>query len=182
MPRYLEQANECTDPTTGDFLWVYDASAGATDKDRKVNISRFAILANANAFTGQNSFSTTVGLTGVKTAFPHNSATNLCRLAIGGGAQLGATYIIGMCLVSENTTSTVQYLLSQGFSTTTLVEQAEALFGHTAITVTATADTTNRWVTLSLTQVNAFSQTVEVRLSVIPLLVWGNAAISLTML
>jgi hypothetical protein len=56
MPRYLEQANECTDPTTGDFLWVYDASAGATDKDRKVNISRFAILANAQTFTAGQTF------------------------------------------------------------------------------------------------------------------------------
>jgi hypothetical protein len=56
MPRYLEQANECTDPTTGDFLWVYDASAGATDKDRKVNISRFAILANQQSFTTTQTF------------------------------------------------------------------------------------------------------------------------------
>lgn len=51
MTRYIDQLNECTDPTTGDYLLLYDASAGATDKDRKVNISRFAILANAQSFT-----------------------------------------------------------------------------------------------------------------------------------
>lgn len=51
MTRYLEQLNETTDPVTGDFLPIYDASAGATDKDRKVNISRFAILATAGTFT-----------------------------------------------------------------------------------------------------------------------------------
>lgn len=51
MTRYLELANECTDPVAGDYLWIYDASAGATDKDRKVNINKFAILANAGTFT-----------------------------------------------------------------------------------------------------------------------------------
>lgn len=51
MTRYIDQLNECTDPTTGDYLLLYDASAGATDKDRKVNISRFAILANVQSFT-----------------------------------------------------------------------------------------------------------------------------------
>lgn len=36
MARYLENLNECTDPTTGDFLHIYDASAASNDKDRKV--------------------------------------------------------------------------------------------------------------------------------------------------
>lgn len=59
MTRYLEQLNETTDPTTGDYLPIYDASAGSTDKDRKVNISRFAILANAQSFTTTQTFAPT---------------------------------------------------------------------------------------------------------------------------
>ncbi len=182
MARYLEQLNECTDPVSGDFLQIYDASSGATDKDRKVNISRFPILANANAFANKNSFATTVGLTGAKASLAHNAATNFCRLTIGGGSQVGASYLIGICLVSANTLSTVMYILNQGYSTVVLAEQAKALFGHTTLTVTATADAANRWVTLGMTQVNASSQAVEVRVSVIPLFVWGDATITLTML
>lgn len=59
MTRYLEQANECTDPTTGDYLWIYNASAGATNKDQKVDISRFAIKANTGTFTSTQTFAPT---------------------------------------------------------------------------------------------------------------------------
>lgn len=51
MTRYIDQLNETTDPVSGDYLLICDASAGATDKDRKVNINKFAILANAQSFT-----------------------------------------------------------------------------------------------------------------------------------
>lgn len=182
MARYLEQANECTDPTTGDFLWVYDASAGSTDKDRKVNISKFGILANTNAFTGQNSFATTTGLTGTKATVAHNSATAICRLTIGGSSSLAASYLIAISLTSTNTSSSVMYLLSHGYSTATIAEHAEALFGHSAVTVTAAADTANRRVTLTMTQVNGSSEAVSIRVAVIPLCVHDNAAITLTML
>lgn len=182
MPRYIENLNECTDPTTGDFLLITDASAGATDKDRKVNISRFGMLANTNAFTGQTSFATTTGLTGTKTSVPNNSATNICRIAIGGSASVAASYLVAFNLVSAATSSSVIYLVSQGFSTATIGEYAEALFGHSAVTVTATGDSSNRWVTLALTQVNGSSQAVDARVSVIPVAVWNNATITLTML
>ena len=182
MARYIENLNECTDPTTSDYLLVYDDSAGATDKDRKVNISRFGILANTNAFTGQTSFSTTTGLTGTKATVAHNSATAICRLTVGGASALAASYLIAINLTSANTSSSVMYLLSQGYSTATIAEHAEALFGHSAVTVTATGDVANRRATLSLTQVNGSSEAVSIRVSVIPLCVWDNAAVTLTML
>lgn len=75
MARYLEQANECTDPTTGDYLWVVDASAGATDKDRKVNVSKIAILANANTFTDGQSFSPAAGTTAIYVGTPTNQTS-----------------------------------------------------------------------------------------------------------
>lgn len=48
--RYIEDFNECTDPTTGDYLWIVDASAASGDKDRKVNISRFATIDSPTTF------------------------------------------------------------------------------------------------------------------------------------
>jgi hypothetical protein len=44
MPRYIEQLNECTDPASGDMLWLVDASAPATDKDRRVDVAKFLLL------------------------------------------------------------------------------------------------------------------------------------------
>lgn len=58
MARYIENLNECTDPTTGDYLWVVDASAGSTDKDRKLNVGKFAQLTDGTwtpAITGSSS-------------------------------------------------------------------------------------------------------------------------------
>lgn len=51
MTRYIEDLNENTAPVAGDFLLCYDASAGSTDKDRKVDVGKFAVLAVANTFT-----------------------------------------------------------------------------------------------------------------------------------
>lgn len=56
MTRYIDQLNETTDPVSGDYLLIYDASAGATDKDRKVNINKFGILANAQTWAGVQTF------------------------------------------------------------------------------------------------------------------------------
>ena len=89
MTRYLEQANECTDPTTGDFLWIYDASAGATDKDRKVNISKFAVLANAGTFTAMQSFAPSAGTSAISVTTPTNQTA--AGIAIG-AADCGANY------------------------------------------------------------------------------------------
>ena len=51
MPRYIEQLNENTTPATGDWLWIVDVSAGATDQDRKLSVGKLALLATANVFT-----------------------------------------------------------------------------------------------------------------------------------
>lgn len=59
MARYITDLNECSDPTSGDYLLVTDASAGATDKERKLNLSKLAILANAQSFTGAQTFAPT---------------------------------------------------------------------------------------------------------------------------
>ena len=49
--RFIEGYNECTDPVAGDYLWIVDTSAPSSDKDRKVNISNFAITNTSTTFT-----------------------------------------------------------------------------------------------------------------------------------
>ena len=55
MPRYIEQLNENTTPAIGDWLWIVDVDAGATDQDRKLSVGKLAMLATANVFTGPGS-------------------------------------------------------------------------------------------------------------------------------
>lgn len=83
MARYIENLNECTDPTTGDFMQVVDASAGATDKDRKVNISRFAILANAQTFTSGQTFAPAANTTAITITTP--SSQGAAAISVGAG-------------------------------------------------------------------------------------------------
>lgn len=81
MPRYVEQLNETSDPVTGDFLQIYDASAGSTDKDRKVNISRFAILANTQTFTAAQTFTGGVSSTQPATGTSAVTVTPLASMS-----------------------------------------------------------------------------------------------------
>lgn len=53
---FINDLNECTDPTSGDYLIIADASASASDRDRRVNVSRFATVANQNTFTVPQTF------------------------------------------------------------------------------------------------------------------------------
>lgn len=81
MPRYVEQLNETSDPTTGDFLQIYDASAGSTDKDRKVNVSKFAILANTQTFTAAQTFTGGVSSTQPATGTSAVTVTPLASMS-----------------------------------------------------------------------------------------------------
>ena len=55
MPRYIEELNENTTPAIGDWLWIVDVDAGATDQDRKLSVGKLALLATANTFTAAQS-------------------------------------------------------------------------------------------------------------------------------
>lgn len=59
---FVENLNENTDPQPGDWLHTVEGAAAANDKDRKLNISRLAILAAANTFANANRFDGLVGL------------------------------------------------------------------------------------------------------------------------
>jgi len=181
MTRYIEDLNENTAPTTGDYLLCYDASAGGTDKDRKVNISKFAILANAGTFTARQKFANGVGLSGSKSV-TNNSATALCDIVIGGGSALAAAYLVGVTVQGGANSSAQMWVLEQAFSAATITKLSEALFGHSSIVITVAANTGSRKVTLTITQVNGTATTCTVEISVLPLMVAGDPTITLTML
>lgn len=114
MTRYLEQLNETTDPVTGDYLPIYDASAGSTDKDRKVNISRFAILATANTFTALQTFAPGTDVNGltVNMATGHTSDAALFKYNNTTRIQLRANSTTAAVILNaaDNTTGVGQFI------------------------------------------------------------------------
>ena len=92
MARYIENLNSCTDPTSGDFFWIVDASSGSTDKDRKVDVGLFPRLAVANTFTAAQTINSTLAL-------PAQSATSVISIT---DTDLG-TGTGGMLNIGRNT-------------------------------------------------------------------------------
>ena len=74
MARYIENLNSCTDPVSGDYLWIVDASAGSTDKDRKVDIAKFGIVSATTTWTPVLLFGT--GNTGMAGTFTGTSSAS----------------------------------------------------------------------------------------------------------
>lgn len=79
MTRYIEDLNENTAPVAGDFLLCYDASAGATDKDRKVNVSKFAVLAVANTFTTTQTITPATDVVALELRMPSGNTSKALR-------------------------------------------------------------------------------------------------------
>lgn len=91
MARYIENLNTCTDPTSGDYLWIVDASASASDKDRKVNVGLFPQLAAPNTFTGN----ITIDKTDATLALRGSGQTYLYLDDGDNGASFGALLSLG---------------------------------------------------------------------------------------
>ena len=141
-----------------------------------------SITATSLLVNGPSALASTTGLTGTKASVAHNVATALCRITIGGADTLAAGYLVSVTLRSASTSSAVTYTVSHGWNQATVTEHAKAMFGHSAITLTAAADTANRRITLTLTQLNGSSEAATVQVSVLPICVTANAQITLTML
>ncbi len=47
--RVISDLNECTNPSDGDWMQIEDVSAPSADRDRKVSVSRLALLAAQNS-------------------------------------------------------------------------------------------------------------------------------------
>ena len=62
MPRYIEQLTENITPASGDWLWIVDVDAGATDQDRKLSVGKLALLATANVFSDNQRVDALVGI------------------------------------------------------------------------------------------------------------------------
>jgi len=92
MARYIENLNTCSDPTSGDYLWVVDASAGATDKDRKVDAGLFAQLAVANTFSASQIINKA---SPVFTMTPTTGISALLLQGADNGANWGSNLLLG---------------------------------------------------------------------------------------
>ena len=166
MTRYAEQLNECTDPTSGDFLTIYNASAGSTDKDQKVDINKFAILANAQTFTGAQTFTPSgtgtnaikVDMVASNTAYAYmayynavyrygvyqRSALSLIELV---SADLGNTIAVPYVSIGRNSNATVpsagslQLFNRSGTAYSLWVDASANLRIHTAAPASAANDT-----------------------------------------
>jgi len=125
MPRYIEQLTENTTPATGDWLWIVDVSALATDQDRKLSVGKLALLATANVFTAAqtignlnlsgNVIASTSGAVTVTPLAGQNFNVNLSGagyLSVEGYASFGVADKISLSSVG----ATDEYYLSQNYS------------------------------------------------------------------
>ena len=83
MPRYIENLNECTDPTSGDWFWMVDTSASASDKDRKVDVGRFPRLAVANTFTANQTITAGSGASALNLTGTDNGSSYGAVISLG---------------------------------------------------------------------------------------------------
>ena len=140
MARYIEDLNECTDPVSGDFMWVVDASAGGTDKDRKVDVGKFARLAVAQSFTATQTFSNvSVGTSGGATAItkPNDGHTlvSLDAVSLAAGAKFTFPSTVGILVVASS---------SAGRSGVYLVSGAVTVIAQDTAGYSTTMGTANR--------------------------------------
>jgi len=136
MARYIENLNSCTDPTSGDYFWVVDASAGATDKDRKVNVGLFAQLAVANTFSAAQVISA------ANASMSVNPGSGRGTVSIGDADN--GTGPGGICLIGYNTNATtpaagnVTFRKLNGAYRSIWPDSADQLRFHTAAPTNAT--------------------------------------------
>lgn len=180
----LDDVNNILRMYSAGAIRLYQSNSATPDFQLSGAAAAFNVNVSAPSasFAGTLSVSSTTGLTGTKSSVAHNAATALCRLTIGGGSALAASYLVSLTMQSATSTSSISYTVAHAFSQATVTEHAKAMFGQSSIALTAAADTTNRCITLTLTQLNGSAQSVAVRVSAIPLCVYDNAQITLTML
>ena len=87
MPRYIEQLTENITPASGDWLWIVDVSAGATDQDRKLSVGKLALLATANVFTALLDV-----VEDIRSTYPTTQKTTVLRTSSGYAGIFGFDY------------------------------------------------------------------------------------------
>ena len=121
MPRYIEQLTENTTPASGDWLWIVDVSAGATDQDRKLSVGKLALLATANTFTATQTIDNSAG-SGLASDIRGASGSNIQRLRTAAGVDVltalangdliahGYLYTVGINWTSRTSAADNQWL------------------------------------------------------------------------
>lgn len=87
----INQLNECTDPVAGDYLPIADASAAANDRDRRVDVGRFALRETAQSFSATQTFAPGAGAVCIEVnAANHSNHVQQWRIAGSVFARLSA--------------------------------------------------------------------------------------------
>ena len=176
MTRYVENLNECTDPVAGDQIHIYDASAGSTDKDRRVNVGNLALPSQRNLFAVAQ------GLMATKSSVASGSATGICTLVSGGGGALMFAFLVAVEASGSGMSSAGMWAVTGGYSTIAATSIAQSLYGHSGLALAASIVTGTRTITLTVTQTNAGAGTNTIRLGVLPLASAVDGALTITSL
>lgn len=192
-------------PAADDYIPIWDVSGNAAKKTLRsalvgaVLTGGGAIVTNGKTltvpesgtvplvtlpqtWTARQAFAAGVGLQGSKAGVANNVATPLCDIVIGGTSAQAGSYLVAITVTSGSTSSAQTWLVTHGYSLAGAVKLGETLFSHSSITVAAAGNSGARKATLTITQVNGAAQACSVNVSVLPLMVSGDPAITLTML
>lgn len=127
-------------------------------------------------------YSSSLGRTITKTSVAHNVSTDCATVVWSGGTPLVASMLISLNLSGSGINAAGVYAISVAFNVATVVEISEALFGYSALTLTATMNTGTRTLTLTVLQTNGNLLISTVNITVSLLSVISDALMTITVL
>jgi hypothetical protein len=147
-----------------------------------------ALLDTAQTFTGVNTFAARASLqggagwSGLKASVAHNVSTNLFEMVLGGGGALSGTFLLGMTYSAASRTAAQVMAITWAYDIFNTNVIVQTLFNFTSISLVPSITIASRKMTISVIQQNSGSAAVAVNVSVLPLQVYGDPAITFTML
>lgn len=130
----------------------------------------------------RNQFTVAQGLLATKSSVANNSATNIATVTLGGGGALAVAFLVGIEAFSASNASGALWAVTIGYSTITATKLSEGLFGHSSIVLAASINTGTRVLTLTITQINGSAEANTIRVSVLPVVAVGDAALTIASL
>lgn len=171
MPKYIEGLNECTDPVAGDMLWIVDASAPATDKDRRVDASKFGLVSAPNQWSRTQQFYARAGARATKNSIAASANVVAFGLGLQSYGSVSGSFLITLSLSGTGRLATQTYLVTMAYSSITVTKLSEALFAFSSVTLYASANTSTGAMTFTINQSNPGAEAVSCNFDVLPLLV-----------
>lgn len=156
-----------------DSVWIYSEKMVITDTG---NVGIGTITPTAPLQVVGNMYSTgALGWYYSKTGVAHNTATAIATATLSVGAGTYSSFLIAINLTGTSRVASKVFTVSTAWSTENVYQISEALFGYTALNLTAAMDTTTRVLTLTVTQTNPASEAAAVHITIQPLII-GSAA------